>query len=69
MPVNDNQFEAAAKWFLPNTDFRARIDFIWDGLTGPQQSALIDRIKTDLNADIDKKEARLDEQRADINSV
>ena len=66
MPVNDKQLDAAFKWFFPSSDFRTRIDYLWDGLTAPQQSALIARIKTDLNSDLDDKEAKLDAERDDL---
>jgi len=55
MPLNSNQLQAASKWLFPGGDLVDRLNFIWDGLTGPQQSALVARIKSDLDSDFDER--------------
>jgi hypothetical protein len=70
MPLTDKQLTAAARWLDPGDgDFREHIDFLWDGLTGAQQTGLIARIKSDLNTDLDEDQARLDVQRDKVNEV
>jgi hypothetical protein len=69
MPVNDKQFQAAARWLSGGSVdlFREHIDFLWDGLTAQQQSALMDRIKADRNIALDEDQASLDAQRDKVN--
>ena len=65
MPVNETQLTAASQWFFPGGDFEDRINFLWDGLTAPQQSALVARIKSDLDAEFDAKIASTQAKKTD----
>ena len=53
MPLNDNQFKAAERWFRNRDEVRNRLDFIWDGLTSAQRNGLVAQIKVDLNNEFD----------------
>lgn len=68
MPLNDNQFKAAERWFRAanREEVRNRLDFIWDGLTSAQRDGLIARIKADLNNEFDATVTAIQDRQTDL---
>jgi hypothetical protein len=54
MPLNDSQLRAATTWFWTG-DFDSKINFIWDNLDVDQKAGLVNRIKSDLQSDLDTR--------------
>ncbi len=66
MPLNDDQFKAAERWFRNRDEVRNRLDFIWDNLTTAQRNELIARIKADLNDDFDATIAIIEGRQTEV---
>lgn len=66
MPLNDNQFKAAERWFRNREEVRNRLDFIWDGLTSAQRNGLIAQIKSDLNSEFDATITSIQDRQTEI---
>lgn len=51
MPMTDKQRLGFMRW-LSTAELETRLDWLWDNLSGAQQNGLVNRVKSDLQNDV-----------------